>query len=71
MKIKGPVGRCRYCDQQFMSRAAMVAHEQKRCPERPAVKAEHMPEPETDGQIDRTRWRQVIQGGRSIGWVRQ
>ena len=32
---KGPVGKCRYCGQEFMYRQSLYNHETKSCPERP------------------------------------
>ena len=38
--MKGPIGACRYCGQEFMSKQYLKVHEQKSCPERPSEELE-------------------------------
>lgn len=61
MNIKGPVGKCRYCGQEFMTKGGLKVHEAEKCPQKPPQ--------ETEEQQD--RWRQVVQGNGMAVWVRQ
>lgn len=44
--IKGPVGRCKYCDQEFMRKGSLERHEREICPKRP--KEEIVEQPKAD-----------------------
>lgn len=41
--MKGPVGKCRYCGQEFMSRQGLKMHERTTCPQRPPDPPEKEP----------------------------
>lgn len=61
MNIKAPVGKCQYCGQEFMTKTGLKNHEKDHCPMR--LKAE----PEAHEQ----HWKQAVQNGRTIGWMRK
>ncbi len=59
--MKGPVGKCRYCGQEFMSKQGLARHEAEVCEHR-----------ERRVQSKRVKpWRQRVQVAPGVtGWIR-
>lgn len=65
--MKAPVGKCRYCGAEFMSRSGLQNHEQKTCEQRTGREEKLVQESAPEQP---PRWRQVNRIGGGIGWVR-
>lgn len=71
-KIKGPIGRCQYCGQEFMRQGSLVRHEKEVCPKRPKEeKAEEPVAKPVENKQGRFYKPRIVIGGGAIVWTKQ
>ena len=63
--MKGPVGACQYCGQEFMTKQGLAVHETKSCTERPIQEPAELPVT-CEGEVFWERNQEAQMGTRAI-----